>query len=216
MKAKTIALVAVVPLILMTACGKPQKEEVPKVVKAPEQFRVKFETTKGDFVVDVTRAWAPRGVDRLYELLTQHYFDGCKFFRVVPRFVVQFGLNGDPAISQHWSEMTIPDDPVKVHNTKGTLSYAKAGPATRTTQIFINLQDNPGLDGMGFSPFGKISSGMEVVESFFKGYGDGPPQGVGPEQARIRSEGNPYLERYFPRLDGIKTATVVPVEGDAQ
>jgi len=203
-----LALVAVVPAVICcTACG-PEKKEVVKVVKAPEQFRVKFETTKGDFVVEVTRAWAPRGADRFYELVTDRYYDGCKFFRVVPRFVVQFGLNGNPALSQKWSQMTIPDDSVKVHNEKGTLSFANSGPATRTTQIFINLNDNVHLDRSNFAPFGKVVSGMEVVESLFKGYGDAPPQGVGPVQALIREEGNAYLERHFPRLDAVTSATV--------
>lgn len=210
-----LALIVLAPAVIwFTACGPDKKEEV-KVVKAPEQFRVKFETTKGDFVVEVTRAWAPRGADRFYELVTERYYDGCKFFRVVPRFVVQFGLNGNPALSQKWSQMTIPDDPVKVHNEKGTLSFAMAGPATRTTQIFINLNDNTYLDRSNFAPFGKVVSGMEVVESLFKGYGEAPPQGVGPVQALIREEGNAYLERHFPRLDGIKTATIEPVEGGA-
>ena len=177
-------------------------------MQTPEVFRVKFDTTKGEFVVEVTRAWAPRGADRFYELVNARFFEGARFFRVVPRFVVQFGLKGDPAADRRWSQMSIPDDPVTENNVRGMVTYAMAGPATRTTQLFINLQDNIALDTKGFAPFGKVVAGMEVVDQLHKGYGDAPPGGVGPEQERIRTEGNAYLERYFPRLDYIKTATV--------
>jgi peptidyl-prolyl cis-trans isomerase A (cyclophilin A) len=158
--------------------------------------------------VEVTRAWAPRGADRFYELIQKKFYDGARFFRVVPRFVVQFGLKGDPATDRQWNAMTIPDDPVKQNNVRGTLTFAMAGPATRTTQIFINLQDNISLDSMGFAPFGKVVTGMEIVDQLFKGYGDAPPGGAGPDQSRIRQEGNEYLERSFPRLDYIKGAKI--------
>ncbi len=200
-----------VATLLLAACGSEKPAEQPAIPKqAPEVFRVVFDTTKGQFVVEVRRAWAPRGADRFHELVLKKFYDGARFFRVVPRFVVQFGLKGDPATDRYWSNMYIPDDPVTQNNARGTLSFAMAGAATRTTQVFINLQDNFRLDTMGFAPFGKVVSGMEVVDSLFKGYGDAPPSGVGPEQGRIKDEGNEYLDRYFPRLDSIKTARIQP------
>ena len=161
-------------------------------------------------MVGVTRSWAPRGADRFHELVSKEFYDGARFFRVVPRFVAQFGLKGDPATDGYWSRMYMPDDPVTQNNKRGALSFAMAGAATRTTQVFINLQDNFHLDQMGFAPFGEVVSGMDVVDQLFKGYGDAPPGGVGPEQSRIRDEGNQYLERFFPRLDYIKSARIQP------
>ncbi len=195
---------------VLTACGgqAPQQKAAAEPVKAPDVYRVRFETTQGPFVVEVTRAWAPRGADRFYELVQKKFYDGARFFRVVPGFVVQFGLKGDPAVDRYWSQMPIPDDPVKRNNSRGTLTFAMAGPATRTTQVFINLQDNYALDSQNFAPFGRVVSGMNIVNKLYHGYGDGPPSGQGPEQGRIRTEGNAYLERYFPRLDYIKSATV--------
>jgi peptidyl-prolyl cis-trans isomerase A (cyclophilin A) len=207
MKLRTLAPLSA---LLLAGCGQQQTGEQAKAVvgPAPEVYRVNFETSKGAFVVEVTRAWAPRGADRFYELVQKKFYDGARFFRVVPRFMAQFGLKGDPAADRFWSQMPIPDDRVKTNNLRGTLSFAMAGPASRTTQVFINLQDNVRLDGMNFAPFGKVVSGMEVVDQLFKGYGDAPPSGVGPEQARIREEGNDYLVRFFPRLDYIKSAKV--------
>lgn len=203
---------AIFAFLLLFGCAKREESrETPQMAKeAPGIYRVSFETTKGDFVVEVTREWAPRGADRFYELVGSGFYEGCRFFRVVPRFVAQFGINGDPSVSQLWSQTIIPDDPVRESNKKGTLSYAMSGPATRTTQVFINLADNTRLDSLGFAPFGRVVSGMEVVEQLFKGYGDAPPQGVGPAQERIQREGNQYLERYFPRLDYIKRAVILP------
>ncbi len=197
--------------VLLAGCGAERPAEKTAVPKhAPEVFRVAFETTKGTFVVEVTRAWAPRGADRFHEAVIKKIYDGARFYRVVPRFVVQFGLKGDPATDRYWSNMYIPDDPVTQNNTRGTLSFAMAGAATRTTQVFINLQDNLRLDTMGFAPFGKVVSGMDVVDNLFKGYGDAPPSGVGPDQGRIKDEGNEYLDRFFPRLDHIKSAVIQP------
>ena len=205
-------MLAALSTLLLGACGRqppagPEKA-IPK--QAPETYRVAFDTSKGAFVVEVTRAWAPRGADRFYELVLKNFYDGARFYRVVPRFVVQFGLKGDPATDGYWSRMYIPDDPVTQNNRRGTLTFAMAGAATRTTQVFINLQDNFRLDKMGFAPFGAVVSGMEVVDQLFRQYGDAPPEGVGPEQSRIRDEGNEYLERFFPRLDYIKSAKVQP------
>jgi peptidyl-prolyl cis-trans isomerase A (cyclophilin A) len=195
---------------MLSACGRDQTKDASKAPPppVPEVYRVRFETTKGDFTVEVTRAWAPHGADRFYELVQAKFFDGARFFRVVPRFVVQFGLKGVPATDRHWSQMSILDDPVTQNNARGTITFAKAGPASRTTQVFINLQDNFALDKQGFPPFGKVVSGMDIVDQLHKGYGDGPPSGVGPEQERIRREGNEYLERYFERLDYIKKAAI--------
>jgi len=204
MKLQTFAALSA---LLLTACGREQPAKS-QPAQAPAVYQVKLETTKGDVVIEVTRAWAPRGADRFYELVQKKFYDGARFFRVVPRFVVQFGLKGDPATDGYWSRMYIPDDPVRQNNGRGTLTYAHAGPATRTTQVFINLQDNFALDKEGFAPFGKVVSGMDIVEQFYKLYGDAPPGGVGPVQDRIRTEGIEYLERYFPRLDYIKKATI--------
>jgi peptidyl-prolyl cis-trans isomerase A (cyclophilin A) len=198
--------------LVLTSCGRQQPEEAMKTkpIQAPDVYKVLFQTSKGDFAIEVTRAWAPRGADRFYDLVQTKFFDGARFFRVVPRFVVQFGLKGEPDIDRKWSQMSMPDDPVSRNNARGTITYAKAGPASRTTQVFINLQDNFALDKQGFAPFGKVVSGMDIVDQLFKGYGDAMPVGSGPEQSRIRAEGNAYLERYFPRLDYIKQAAVQP------
>jgi len=178
--------------------------------QAPAVFDAKFTTTKGDFVIQVTRAWAPRGADRFYNLVKYHFFDGAAFFRVLSGFVVQFGISARPEVSQVWEKAKIEDDPVAQSNTRGMVSFATAGPGTRTTQLFINLGDNTNLDRMGFSPIGKITSGMEVVEKLYSEYGEGAPQGTGPDQGRIQKEGRAYLEKSFPLLDVIKTAVIVP------
>jgi peptidyl-prolyl cis-trans isomerase A (cyclophilin A) len=180
-------------------------------LQAPAVFKARFTTSKGDFVVEVTRAWSPRGADRFYNLVKYHFFDGAAFFRVMEGFVVQFGISPRPEVSRVWENAKIADDPVTQSNTRGTLTFAKqAIPNTRTTQIFINLGDNTNLDAGGFSPFGKVTSGMEVVDKFYGGYGDGAPRGNGPDQERIQKEGKAYLEKSFPLLDTIKTAVIVP------
>lgn len=176
---------------------------------APNTYKVAFETTKGTFVVLVHRDWAPNGADRLYNLVEAGFFDGCKFFRAIDGFMVQFGLSPYPAISQKWREATIDDDPVKEHNTRGRVTFATAGPNTRTTQLFINYVDNSNLDRMGFAPFGEVVEGMEqVVDALYKGYGEGAPRGRGPDQGMIQDRGNTYLDKDFPQLDGIKSATI--------
>jgi peptidyl-prolyl cis-trans isomerase A (cyclophilin A) len=178
--------------------------------KAPETFKAQFDTTKGKFVIEVTRSLAPNGADRFYNLVKSGYFTDVAFFRVVPGFMVQFGINGDPAISAKWRDANIPDDPVKASNTPGTITFATAGPNTRTTQLFINYGNNTFLDGQGFAPFGKVISGMDVVNKIYGGYGDGPPGGNGPNQGEIQMEGNAYLKKDFPNLDYIKSATILP------
>lgn len=170
---------------------------------APDSFRVAFETTRGPFVVDVVRAWAPRGADRFHQLVSAGYFSDVAFFRVLPGFVAQFGIHGDPAVNRRWDEQQIADDPVTQTNARGTIVFATAGPNTRSNQFFINYSDNARLDGMGFSPFGRVVEGMTVVDSIYAGYGETP------DQARIAADGNAYLKRSFPRLDYIRSARIV-------
>jgi peptidyl-prolyl cis-trans isomerase A (cyclophilin A) len=177
--------------------------------RAPDKFRVAFDTTKGKFVIEVTRAWAPQGADRFYNLVRAGYYDGVAFFRVIENFMVQFGIHGDPAVSAVWREARFPDDPVTQSNKRGMVTYATAGPGTRTTQLFINYQDNANLDGQGFAPFGKVIEGLSVVDSLHSGYGEGAPRGMGPDQGRAQAEGNAYLKRSFPKLDYVKTARIV-------
>lgn len=176
--------------------------------QAPEDFAVKLETTKGDVLLDVHRAWAPLGADRFYNLVKAGYYDDVAFFRVIAGFMAQVGISGRPAVSAVWSQARIQDDPGgKQSNKRGMVSFATAGPNTRTTQIFINFGDNSSLDAMGFSPFAQARD-MTVVDQLESGYGEGAPRGSGPVQSRIQSEGNAYLKSDFPKLDYIKKATV--------
>jgi peptidyl-prolyl cis-trans isomerase A (cyclophilin A) len=174
--------------------------------KAPDKFKAKFETSNGEFIVEVTRSWAPIGADRFYNLVTNGFYNNCRFFRVVPKFMVQFGINGDPKISKNMRVATIKDDRTKQSNKRSYITYAMAGPNTRTSQLFINFADNSFLDEQGFSPFGKVTKGMDVVDSIYSKYGEKPDQG------RIQMEGNAYLEKTFPDLDFIKSATIVTDE----
>jgi cyclophilin family peptidyl-prolyl cis-trans isomerase len=177
--------------------------------RAPDTFRARLETSKGDVVIEVRRNWAPLGADRFYNLVRSGYFDGVRFFRVIPGFMAQFGIHGDPQVSAAWRDATIPDDPVRQHNARGTVSFATAGPGTRTTQLFINYGDNRRLDGSGFSPLGQVVAGMDVVDQLYGGYGEGAPRGRGPDQSTIQAQGNAYLERGFPELDYVKRAGIV-------
>ena len=176
---------------------------------APETFQAQFVTTKGNFTVEVTRSLAPNGADRFYNLVRSGFFTDVAFFRVIPGFMCQFGIHGDPTVSAKWRDANITDDPVKGSNTRGTITFATAGPNTRTTQLFINFADNTSLDGQGFAPFGKVISGMDVVDKINSEYGEGAPQGNGPDQGRIQTEGNAYLKKDFPDLDYIKSASIV-------
>lgn len=178
--------------------------------QAPATYKAKFETSKGAFVIQVTRAWAPQGADRFYNLVKNGFFDNVRFFRVISGFMVQFGINGDPALSAKWRDANINDDRVTQSNKRGMITFATAGPNTRTTQVFINFADNSNLDGMGFSPFGRVVSGMNVVDGLYAGYGEGAPRGNGPDQGRLQSEGNAYLAKEFPRMDFVKKATIAP------
>jgi peptidyl-prolyl cis-trans isomerase A (cyclophilin A) len=183
--------------------------------KAPETYQVKFETSKGDFTVSVIRAWAPLGADRFYNLAKHHFFDNESFFRVLKGFVAQFGISAYPPVNAVWEKATIKDDPVTQSNKKYLLTFATAGPNTRTTQLFINLADNPRLDTMGFAPFGQVTDGMNVVDTLYADYGEGAPGGSGPNQDEIQKQGKPYLDKNFPKLDYIKTSTLTPAPGAA-
>jgi peptidyl-prolyl cis-trans isomerase A (cyclophilin A) len=180
--------------------------------QAPETFKAVFDTTKGKFTIEVTRSLSPNGADRFYNLVRSGYFKDVAFFRVVPGFMCQFGIHGDPAVSAKWREANIADDPVKGSNARGTITFATAGPNTRTTQLFINFGNNTGLDGQGFSPFGKVTEGMDVVDKINGEYGDGAPFGSGPAQGRIQMEGNAYLKKGFPKLDYIKSAVIITAD----
>ena len=177
---------------------------------APDSFKVVFETSKGNFTVHAHRDWAPLGVDRFYHLVRVGYYDDVRFFRVLRGFMAQFGVHGNPRVNAAWEALRLEDDPVKQSNRRGMVSYAMGGPNTRTTQLFINYGNNANLDPMGFAPIGEVIEGMAVVDSLYANYGEGAPDGSGPDQGRIMAEGNAYLTAGFPRLDFIRRARVVP------
>lgn len=214
MNAKTLAL-----LIVTAACGVAHADASAKSAAltnaslakatAPAVFKVKMTTTKGAFTIEVHRDWAPVGADRFFNLVKAGYYNDVAFFRVVKGFMVQFGIHGDPAVNTAWHAANIADDPTgKQSNVRGMVTFAMAGPNTRTTQVFINYADNARLDGMGFAPFGKVVDGMKVVDDLEGFYGEGAPQGRGPSQGRFQKEGNAYLKSDFPKLDYIKSATI--------
>jgi peptidyl-prolyl cis-trans isomerase A (cyclophilin A) len=176
--------------------------------KALDVYKVKFDTSQGTFEIEVHRDWAPNGADRFYNLVKNGFYNDTRFFRVIKGFMVQFGINGNPKISQVWRNANIADDPVEESNLRGFVTFATAGPNTRTTQVFINYGDNPSLDGQGFAPFGKVISGLDVVQHLYSNYGEGAPRGEGPDQSRVQTEGNAYLQKNFPQLDYIKKATI--------
>jgi peptidyl-prolyl cis-trans isomerase A (cyclophilin A) len=177
--------------------------------RAPEVYKVKFTTTKGDVIIQVNRAWAPIGSDRFYNLVRGGFYKDAAFFRIVPRFVAQFGIPARPDVGAVWDHAYLVDDRVTQSNKRGTLTFATAGPNTRTTQIFINYSDNTSLDGQGFAPFGTVIEGMDVVDKFFAGYGEAPDQG------RITAQGKAYLDKSFPNLDRIVNAVVMPADAPA-
>ena len=185
---------------------------------APDSFKVAFETNKGRFDVMARKAWAPIGVDRFYTLVQSKYFDDVRFFRVVKGFVAQFGMSGQPKLTEDWQRRCMADEPVQHSNTRGSMSFARGGPSTRSMQLFVNLADNPVLDslsGFGFPPIAEVVSGMDVVDSLYSGYGDSAPRSgpqygrEGPDQDSIAARGNAYLNAGWPKLDYIKTARVV-------
>src|SRR5262249_22892748 len=176
--------------------------------QAPATFKANFDTSKSLVVIEVHRDCAPNGADRFYNLVKNGFYDDARFFRVISGFMVQFGINADPKISAVWRSATITDDPVKQSNKRGYITYATSGPNSRTSQVFINFADNGPLDRQGFAPFGQVTTGMTVVDTLFSGYGEGAPQGRGPSQGRIQTEGNAYLTKDFPNLDYVKKATI--------
>ena len=200
-----VALCATVVTGAATAAPPPQLLHPASLhAKAPPTYRVAFKTTKGTFVVTVHRAWAPRGADRFYNLVRARFFDSVTFFRVVKGFVVQFGISGEPKVASAWQRATIKDDPVKASNTPGTITFATAGPDTRTTQVFVNYGNNASLDAQGFSPFGRVTNGMSVANRLYGGYGDQPTR----MQQQIGTQGNAFLRKRFPKLDHIVTARI--------
>lgn len=176
---------------------------------APDTFKVLFETTQGDFMVEAIREWAPAGADRFFNLVSQGFYDDARFFRVLPGFVAQFGIHWHPDIARVWKEARVTDDSVQVSNLRGRMTFAMSGADSRTTQLFINLADNARLDGMGFAPFARLTGGMEVVDRFYSGYGEGAPRGRGPDQGRIFEEGDAYLASDFPLLDRVVRARIL-------
>lgn len=179
--------------------------------KAPDVYKAKISTTKGDFVIEVHRAWAPNGADRFYNLVKIGFYDGCRFFRVIDGFMAQIGINGDPSVQAKWRDANIPDDPYAGQsNKRGMVTFATGGPNTRTTQFFVNFKDNGFLDASGFPPFGKVIEGDAVLDQLYRGYGEGAPGGSGPDQGQIQSRGNAYLSEQYPNLDAIKSARLVP------
>jgi peptidyl-prolyl cis-trans isomerase A (cyclophilin A) len=210
MKSTFIGIVVMIGIFAIVAAGQTGGNAVLKNPaalkdKAPETFKADFELSNGKhFVVEVHRAWAPNGADRFYNMVKSGFFDDTRFFRVVPDFMVQWGIHGDPAVSAPWRAARIPDDPVKESNKRGYVTFATAGPNTRTTQIFINFKDNSFLDGQGFSPFGRVLTGMDVVDKIYSVDREKPDQG------QVQAQGNAYLEKSFPKLDYVKKATIVP------
>ena len=206
------AAFAAAALALPAQAAAPAAPAAPAVTteQAPATFKVNLDTSKGPIVIEVTRAWAPRGADRFYNLVKSGYFDDARFFRVLPGFMAQVGINADPRVSAVWRSAPIQDDPATQSNKRGMVTFATAGPNARTTQVFINFDDNSELDRQGVAPFGRVVSGMEVAEKLFSGYGEGAPRGTGPDQQLAQFQGNAYLNRAYPMLDFIRKATIVP------
>lgn len=203
-------------MLLLTACGGPEpRKDTPAAAPAkkeplPDRYHVRIETTKGDIVVEVRKEWSPRAAERFYELVNAHYYDGSKFHRVMRGFVAQFGIHPDPKMGALWRDLRFADEPVKLSNRRGTITFAHGGPHTRAVQVFFNLRDNAVLDRQGFPAFGKVVSGMDVADKLAFVYGELAPKGAGPDGTKAELEGNVYLERQFPRLDAVRKAAVVP------
>lgn len=198
-----------------SAAEDPAQEELSAVYfpnrlteRAPDDFRVRLDTSEGVVVIEVHRSWSPNGADRFYNLVRNGYYDDARVYRVVPGFMAQFGVHADPVVTYQWRNSVIADDPVARSNERGRVSFAMGGPNSRINEVFINLRDNPALDDEGFSPIGEVVEGMDAVDAFYDGYGDGPPRGDGPYQARARAQGNEYLDAEFPALTRIRSAVV--------
>jgi len=212
------SILKLAPAMLLAAAlatparAQPENLANPSALKeqAPASYKARFDTSKGVFVVQVTRAWAPHGADRFYNLVKSGFYDNVRFFRVMSGFMAQFGIHGDPAVMTPWRDARIPDDKVTQSNKRGYITFATSGPNARTTQVFINFDDNSNLDDMGFAPFGRVATGMNVIDALNAEYGEGAPRGRGPDQSRMQREGNAYLAKEFPRLDFVKKATIEP------
>ncbi len=176
---------------------------------APGAYQARFETTAGEFVIEVHREWAPLGADRFYNLVKRGWYDGVRFHRVLEGFMAQWGIHDEPYVNAVWQNELLADDPVRRSNTRGRVTFATAGPNTRTVQVFIGYKDNSFLDQQGFSPFGEVVAGMDVVDRLYADYGDGPPQGTGVYQAMAMARGGEYYDEQFPELDRILRATLV-------
>jgi peptidyl-prolyl cis-trans isomerase A (cyclophilin A) len=209
--AAALTILLVLPALAMAGQAAKANLKNPAALKeqAPAVYRVNFDTTAGTFVLEVHREWAPKGADRFYNLVKNGFYDDCRFFRVLSGFMAQFGINGDPSVQAAWRSANITDDPVTQSNKRGYITFATAGPNTRTTQVFINFGDNSSsLDKQGFAPFGRVVTGMDVVDKLYSGYGEGAPRGKGPDQGQIQMQGNAYLAKQFPKLDYVKSATI--------
>lgn len=214
--ARTMLLWGIAAGLLTISCGKgnpTDTTETPegtadKPATCPDKYTVRLVTTRGDILLDVEKKWAPLGAKRFYELVTSGYYKDVAFFRVIKGFMAQAGIHGDPSVNKEWRTNRIPDDPVTQSNTRGMASFAMGGPGTRTTQFFINFGDNSKLDKMGFAPFGKVRD-MAPVDQLNSEYGEGAPRGAGPNQAQFQRGGNAYLKSQFPKLDYIKTASII-------
>ena len=205
--AVALAVTVTVGLAAQADLAKAAKLQKPAELseQAPATYKANLDTSKGAIVITVHRDWAPLGADRFFNLVKNGFYDDVRFFRVIPGFMAQFGIHGNPTVAAAWRPAQIKDDPVKQSNKRGFVTFATAGPNTRTTQLFINFGDNAGLDKQGFAPFGEVTTGMDVVDKIYSGYGEGAPRGKGPDQGRTQSEGNAYLTKEFPRLDYIKS-----------
>jgi len=196
--------------LLLFSCAEQEKPEPPPPKpNPPAEYKVKFETTKGDFVIQVHRDWAPHGADHFFDLVWSKFYDGVRFHRVIRRYIVQWGINGDPKLQAIYGQMRIRDDPPNQSNRRGTISFAKLGPNSRTTQVFINLRDNQELDQEAFVPFGEVVKGMDTVERLWSSYGEVAPRGTGPDPRKAMIEGNAYFDREFPRLDSITRTMLI-------
>jgi cyclophilin family peptidyl-prolyl cis-trans isomerase len=196
-----------VAAMLLTACRAPHHVET----AAGSLTRVRIETSKGAFVLEVNRAWAPRGAERFVELVRSRFFDDSRFFRVREKYIAQFGIAGDPAVTRKWAGREFPDDSVRTSNVRGTFAFAMTGPNQRNTQIYINLVDNPQLDAQGFSPVGRVVEGMDVVDRIYSGYGEDAGGGLRlGKQQKMLEEGNAHLDKHFPKLDRLVNASIVP------
>lgn len=201
---------AIAFLLLLSSCGSAppprQPRSRPLPAEMPNVWKARFETTKGPFVIEVQKAWAPKGAERFWKLVTSRFFDDSRFYRVRPGFIVQFGIAGDASVQSLWNAAPLADDPRRESNARGTVSFAQSGPGSRRTQVFVNLKDNRRLDREGFVPFGRVIEGLDVFDQLYAGYGEWSPPGRGPEAARIQTQGNAYLDAQFPRLDRILKA----------